>query len=450
MACLKVDGNFADMQQTAEQANLGEDNAKPAGFSHLAETLIGSEIIKLSGEIKERIRQGNKIYNFTIGDFDPAIFPIPRALEDEIINAYRNHFTNYPAAEGNLDLRESIAGFIKEKQGLEYHPSEVLVASGGRPLIYAFFRTIADKGEKIIYAVPSWNNNHYTHFIGGVHCEVQASAEHHFMPAAADIKPHLKDAVIVTLCSPQNPTGTTFTRQALEEICDMVIDENKSRKANQKKLYVLYDQMYWQLTYGNIQHYDPVSLRPEMRAYTVYVDAISKCFAATGVRVGWSMGPEPVLSKMKAILSHIGAWAPMAEQKAVASFLQQKETVNSYLEHFKAEISLRLRKIYEGFISLKQQGHPVDAIAPQAAIYLTIQVNAAGAITQSGTVLQDQKDVTAYLLDKAGLAVVPFYAFGAPPNSSWYRLSVGTCKKEEIPAMLENLGAALNQLHYKD
>ena len=84
-------------------------------LSHLSETLIGSEIVKLGGDIREKIRQGEKIYNFTVGDFDPAIFPIPKALEEEIINAYRKHFTNYPAAEGNIDLRESISSFIRER-----------------------------------------------------------------------------------------------------------------------------------------------------------------------------------------------------------------------------------------------------------------------------------------------------------------------------------------------
>src|SRR5215467_3619387 len=123
-------------------------------LSHLSETLIGSEIVKLGGEIREKIRQGERIYNFTVGDFDPAIFPIPKELENEIVEAYRKHFTNYPAAEGNLDLREAISAFLKEREGLQYSPDEILVASGGRPLIYSLFRAIADKGDRIVYTVP--------------------------------------------------------------------------------------------------------------------------------------------------------------------------------------------------------------------------------------------------------------------------------------------------------
>lgn len=415
-------------------------------LSHLSETLIGSEIVKLGGEIREKIRQGERIYNFTIGDFDPSIFPIPKELEDAIVEAYRKHFTNYPAAEGNLDLREAIHSFIKDEEGLDYGINEILVASGGRPLIYTVFRAICDKGDKIIYAVPSWNNNHYTHFVEGEHIVIEAKAENNFMPTADDIRPYVKEASLISLCSPQNPTGTTFRKEELEAICDMVIEENKRRGDGQKKLYVMYDQMYWHLTYAGIKHYNPVSLRNEMRDYTIFIDAISKVFAATGVRVGWGMGPAPVISKMKAILTHIGAWAPMAEQKAVAYYLGNRDGIKKYLANFKNEIEERLRRIYNGFTLLKNEGLPVDAITPEAAIYLTIKIDLAGKKTTEGKVLETQSDVTAYVLNAAGLAVVPFYAFGADRSSAWYRLSVGTCKKNEIEEMIGRLREALKKL----
>src|ERR1700744_5430126 len=215
-------------------------------LSELAETLIGSEIVALGGQIREKIRKGEKIYNFTVGDFDPSIFPIPTELEEGIIEAYRKHFTNYPAAEGNLDLRESIGVFLKDREGLVYSPAEILVASGGRPLIYSLFRTLIDKGDKVIYAVPSWNNNHYTHLNGGEHVIVEAAAENNFMPTADSIRPHISSATLICLCSPQNPTGTTISREDLSAICELVLQENARRSNDEKKLFVLYDQMYWQ------------------------------------------------------------------------------------------------------------------------------------------------------------------------------------------------------------
>jgi len=415
-------------------------------LSHLAETLIGSEIVKLGGEIRDKIRKGEKIFNFTVGDFDPAIFPIPKELEDGIVDAYRKHFTNYPAAEGNLDLREAIAVFLKDREELVYGPDEILVASGGRPLIYSLFRTLVDKGDKVIYAVPSWNNNHYTHLNEGVHVVIEAAPENNFMPTAEAIRPFIGEATMICLCSPQNPTGTTISKKDLSAICELVLEENKRRGAGEKKLYLLYDQMYWQLTYGSIVHYNPVSLHPAMREYTIFVDAISKAFAATGVRVGWSFGPAEIIGKMKAIMTHIGSWAPMAEQKATAVYLLQKDKVDSYLTGFRAAVSERLNRIYDGFLALKQDGFGVDVLEPEAAIYLTIKVDLKGKKTRDGKVLEDQAAVTSYLLNEAGLAIVPFTAFGAAKSSPWYRLSVGTCKLEDIPEMFRKLREVMEKL----
>ena len=415
-------------------------------LSRLAETLIGSEIVKLGGEIKERIRQGARVYNFTVGDFDPAVFPIPAELQQQIEKAFQEKHTNYPMAEGNLDLRQALQQFIRHYQGLDYDVSEILVASGGRPLIYTIFRTICDPGDKVVYAVPSWNNNHYTHFVEGQHIVLEASAENKFMPTATELKPHLNDATLLALCSPQNPTGTTFPKEELEAICDLVLQVNATRGENEKKLYVMYDQMYWHLTYGDIKHYDPVSLRPEMKAYTIFVDAISKVFSATGLRVGWGLAPAPVIAKMKSILTHMGAWAPMAEQKGLAGYLTDFNAIDRYLSHFKSEIAYRLTGIHDGLIELKHAGYPIDAIKPEAAIYLTVKVDLKGWKHNDGTTLNDQAAVTHFLLNEANLALVPFYAFGSERESPWYRLSVGTCKREEINEMLGKLRAALGQL----
>ncbi|HLY71781.1 MAG TPA: aminotransferase class I/II-fold pyridoxal phosphate-dependent enzyme [Puia sp.] len=416
-------------------------------LSNLAETLIGSEIVRLGGEIREKIRTGEKIYNFTVGDFDPKIFPIPKQLENEIVQAYREHFTNYPAAEGNADLRESISVFTKQREDLDYHPDEILVSCGGRPLIYALFRSIVDKGDKVIYAVPSWNNNHYTHLTSGDHVVIETTPEHHFMPSAEDIKPHIKGATLICICSPQNPTGTTISKKDIESICNMVVEENESRSDQAKKLFMMYDQMYWHLTYGSIKHYNPVSVNEKMREYTVYIDAISKVFAATGVRVGWAFGPTEIINKMKSILGHIGAWAPMAEQKATAKFLMQKDAIDEYLINFKNAISERLHKIYDGFIQLKKEGFSVDAIAPQATIYLTIKIDLSGKTNVNGEKLCGQTDVTRYILDEAKLAVVPFSAFGANKNAPWYRLGVGTCHTDDIDEMIRQLRNAMMKLH---
>ena len=416
-------------------------------LSNLAETLIASEIVRLGATIKEKIRSGEHIYNYTIGDFDSAQFPIPALLLEEIIRAYKEGKTTYPAAEGELDLRKAVSNFIEKYQEVNYTPSEILISNGGRPLIYSVYKTIVDKDDKVIYPVPSWNNNHYIDFTHGEHVLIESTRENNFMPTAAQIAPHIKGATLLALCSPLNPTGTTFKKEELEAICDLVITENEQRKEGEKKLYLMYDQIYWTLTFGETKHYNPVALRPKMKEYTIFIDGISKAFAATGVRVGWAMGPQDVIVKMRSLNSHVGSWAPMAEQHAVAKFLEQDDAVQIYLTHFKSEVDFRLRKIYEGFYQLKQEGFSVDAIVPQAAIYLTVQINLVGKKTAEGKLLEKQADVTAYILNEAKLALVPFGAFGAGKESNWYRISVGCCKKEEIDAVLKKLKEALEKLN---
>jgi aspartate aminotransferase len=415
-------------------------------YSQLSETLIGSEIVKLGNMIRQRKAAGETIYNFTIGDFDPKIFPIPEVLEKEIIEAYRQHFTNYPLADGEMDLRQSVSSFIKHYEGLDYGVNEIQIASGGRPLIYTIFRALVNPGDTVIYANPSWNNNHYTHFTTGEHIMVDVKPENAFMPTAAEIEPHIKGAALICLCTPQNPTGTTLPRAEMEKICQMILAENESRGADEKKLYLLFDQMYWTLCYGETEHHNPVGLVPAMKEYTVFVDGISKAFAATGVRVGWSLGPESLIAKMRAILSHVGAWAPMAEQKATAKFLKNTEAIDSFLTQFKKDISYRLDTIFAGIQRLKNAGYTVDAITPQAAIYLTLKFELKGKKKPNGEVLTQQSDVTQYLLEAAGLAIVPFSSFGAGKESPWYRMSIGTCRVEDIEPMFAKLEKALSEL----
>jgi aspartate aminotransferase len=414
--------------------------------SKMAENLIGSEIIKLAGEIKELIAKGERIYNFTIGDFDPKVFPIPAELKEEIIQAYINDETNYPAADGMAELRKEVAKLIKNGQGLTYAENEILIAGGARPIIYAIYQALVDPTDVVLFPVPSWNNNHYTHLSHAQQAFVETLPENNFMPTVEELAPHIQKATLLALCSPLNPTGTVFSKEQLESICDMVIAENQRRSADEKPLYVMYDQIYWTLTYGETVHFDPVSLRPELRPYTIFVDGISKSMAATGVRVGWAFGPKKIIDKMKSILGHVGAWSPKAEQMASARFLQNETAVDRFLGDFKKQLEDRLVGFYNGIQTLKSEGLQVDAIAPMAAIYLTVKFDLKGKTTADGSVLDTTEAVTNYLLSEAKLAVVPFYAFGASKSSPWYRLSVGTATMNDVTESIASLRVALNKL----
>ncbi len=428
-------------------STITPDKNSELKLSKLAENIIGSEIIKLAAEVNEKIKKGEKIYNLTIGDFNPKVFPIPAELKQAIIKAYEDDQTNYPAADGMPELRQAVSNLLKARGDLDYKAEEIVIAGGARPVIYAVFRALVDPGDTVVFPVPSWNNNHYAYLNGAKQVIIETAAATNFMPTAADLKPHIASANLIALCSPLNPTGTTFRKKDLEEICDLILAENLLR-ANKgtKPIYLMFDQIYWALTLGETKHYNPVALRPEMRNYTIFVDGISKSLAATGVRVGWSMGPKKIIDKMKSILTHIGAWAPKAEQVATSVYLSDLGNYDAFLVDIKTKINDRLVGFYKGFQSLKAEGFKVDAIAPEAAIYLTVQFNLHGQKTADGQELKTTQDITKYILDEAKVAFVPFNCFGAATDSSWYRLSVGTCKVEDVNAIIENLRSALKKL----
>lgn len=414
--------------------------------SKLAQNLIGSEIIKIGNQVNELKAQGAEIANLTIGDLDSNIYPIPAELKQNIQKAYADNLTNYPPANGLLSLRKAVAKDIKSRWNLDYSPDDILVSGGSRPLIYATFKTIVDEGDKVVYAVPSWNNNHYAYLTSANAVELEVSPKDNFLPTADVITPHLEGAVLLALCSPLNPTGTMFTKEQLSEICEAVIAENKKRGEGEKPLYLMYDQIYAMLTFGDSEHFNPVSLYPELRDYTIYIDGTSKCFAATGVRVGWSFGPTKVIDRMKALLTHVGAWAPKPEQQAVAEFLDNTPAVNEFVNDFKGKIAHSLEVLHAGIQEMKSKNFAVDSIKPMGALYLTIKLDYVGKTTEDGKVLKDSTDLVFYLIEKAGVALVPFSAFGNSREMPWFRASVGACSVEDLQKMFPKLENALSKL----
>ncbi|MBH1930313.1 pyridoxal phosphate-dependent aminotransferase [Serratia rubidaea] len=424
-----------------------EERARDAAaprLSRLAVELDYSGIIKLASYVQQQIDDGRRICDLIIGDFDPARFPLPGVLRQAIYQAYADNQHDYPPLEGVLPLRAAIADLCTRSFQVEYDPaSEIIISGGARPLLYLALLAVADPGDTVVYPAPSWNNMYYATLCGAKGVAVETTAENQFLPTAQDFLPYLREARAIALCSPQNPVGTMFSRQALEEICDLVVAENRRRRGRQKPLYIVFDQVYWMLSYQALPHYQPVQLRPELKAYTIVVDGGSKAFAATGLRVGWGMGPADVIDKMKLMIEHIGAIAPKAEQLAMAALLHDHALLQDHLATFKAQIFNSLQLLHAGMQRMKAEGLPVDAMAPMGGIYLSMQFNLAGRVTPAGQVLRTPEDVSRYLIDHAGLAVVPFSYFGMERAEWWFRAAVCAVLPEQIESALPRVRDAI-------
>lgn len=425
-----------------QRLDFGDQAGLDAAMSAMARHQRGSEILRIAAEVRA-VAATRPVCNLTVGDFDPRQFPIPEKLRELMGTALAAGETNYPPSDGLLTLRQSVVEYVQRDHGVRYPLESVIITSGGRPAIYGIFRCLVDAGDTVAYSVPSWNNDHYARFVGAETRVVVADRARGFQPTARELAPALADATLLCLCSPGNPTGTILPPGELQAILETVVRENTRRAATgSRPLFVLYDLMYGALVFEGLQHPHPLALVPEAAPWVVVVDGISKAFAATGLRVGWALGAPVVISRLKDFLGHVGAWAPRPEQVATAAFLRDAAAMQAFHETMTGSLIARLDALHQGFSALKARGFPVDSVRPQGAMYLSLQLDLAGK-RFGGTTIADNDAIRRLLLEEAGVAIVPFQAFGLPGDSGWFRLSVGAVSLEEIQGALARVEKVL-------
>lgn len=416
-------------------------------LSALSKRMVTSEILTMAYEVAARIRAGEDILNLTVGDFKPAEFPIPRELSRNLLSALERGETNYPPAPGIPQAREAVVGMFERRLGLKVPVESVVMVSGARPAIAGAYLALVDPGDHVVYGLPSWNNNHYSRLVDAKPVELPTRPENFFFPEPGQIEAHLSQARLICLNTPQNPTGTVIRRDHLEAICRMVVAENERRTQDGRRpCFLLFDQVYWALTFDGTEHVTPPHLVPEVAAYTVFADGMSKGYAATGLRVGWAVAPVDVAGKIVTALAHLGGWAPRAEQIATAEFLADDAAIDAYLATMRSKVHDRLHRLREAILHFKAQGWNVDAIAPQGAIYLSIKLDLAGKKTASGQVLQTDEDIWRHVLEVAGIALVPFRGFGFTEDCRWFRASVGVASVEDCDSVQGRLQRAFDAL----
>jgi aspartate aminotransferase len=414
--------------------------------NQLARQMGGSVILAIAYEVQGLCASGKRVANFTIGDFDPTTFHIPQELQTSIFEQYQHNKTNYPPAMGVPELRKAITQYYQHELGLDFKVEQIAVGSGVRPLLYAAFMTIVEPGEVVIYPQPSWNSKSYALLCHATPAPIETKAENNFLITAGEIAPYLSDAVIVALCSPSNPTGTMYDRETLKAICDMIYEENLRRKVQGRKpCFLIYDQVYSKYNYSK-PHFHPCALIPDLIDYTIYIDGMSKSFAATGIRVGWCAGPAAVVPYISNLIGYIGAWAPKPEQLACADYLTQFDAQHAYLEPMREVMNRRLHTIYDRIQAMKAAGLPIDCLQPEGGMFLSIQLPVFQHKDPDGNAFANAEAVRKYILHSGGCAFIPFYAFDAPQSTEWFRASVSSLSDDDLAFGLNQLQNALEAL----
>ncbi|NOT33553.1 MAG: aminotransferase class I/II-fold pyridoxal phosphate-dependent enzyme [Candidatus Eisenbacteria bacterium] len=430
------------MSPDARTASAAGD-VTDASLSKLARGLIGSEVLRIAAEVRALVASGTPVCNLTVGDFDPREFPLPKALLEGIPRALAAGHSNYPPSNGVLELRQSVARFFKRELGLDYPIESVVIAGGARPLIYASYLALLDRGDAVAFPVPSWNNNHYAYLAGARPLPLEVTREHAFHPTPEQVASVIGDVQLISLSTPLNPTGTTMDPEVLRAISKIVVDENARRSARGERLvFLLFDQVYWLLAFENGRATAPPVLLPEVMPYTVLIDAASKSFAATGLRVGWALAAPAVAARLSDLLGHIGAWAPKAEQIAIAQFLDDAPACAAFRAEMHERLRARLSALHRGLSQLQKRGFPIESVEPEGTLYLSMRLDLFGR-TVAGREIRTNEDLRRLLLEEAGLAVVPFQAFALRRENGWMRLSVGAVSVEAIEAGMKRLASLL-------
>ena len=431
--------------RTLSDLGLTADVVTDRSLSRLAQGLVGSEVLRIAGEVRAAIASGRTICNLTVGDFDPREFPLPAKLVADIKGALDAGHSNYPPSNGIPELRKAVVEFYGRELGLEYPVESVVIAAGARPLIYATYKTLVDAGDTVVFPVPSWNNNHYIYMTAAKGVPLEVTRENRFHPTAEQIAAVLPQARLLALSSPLNPTGTTMQPEVLERISRMVVAENARRaKAGERPVFIMYDQVYWATAFDTGLPLTPPSLVPEVAPYTVLIDAISKSLAATGLRVGWGLAHPAVIARMSDLLGHVGAWAPKPEQVATAAFVRDQAAWDTYRNEMAERLRQRLTLLHEGFTRMSARGIPIESVSPEGTLYLSVRFPIG--VTVRGRALATNEDVRKLLLDEAGIAVVPFQAFALPHEHGWCRISVGAVSVADVKSGLERIETLFAEL----
>jgi len=426
--------------------DFGDQSTLDASLAVMAHRLAESGILRTTRQVRGMLARGEKVVNLTVGDFDPRYFPIPGKLAEEIQAAVGRGETNYPTPEGMLPLRQAISDYVYRTAGVRYPLDAIVVCSGGRPVLYGAYRAIINPGDKVLYSVPSWQNDAYSSLTGGDSIEIEATRETGFQPTLEQLAPHLSEAAMLCICSPGNPTGSVMPEAQLTEILEAVVEENRKREAaGRRPLFVLHDQMYGALVTRGQSHTYPAAVVPESARWVISADGVSKAYAGTGLRLGWMLVPPAIGARIRDLLSHAGAWAPRAEQMGTAKFLNDPEAIAKFRCEMDARLQERLTALYDGFQKLEREGYPVASINPQGAIYFSACFALHGK-TFDGKKLETDEDIRVLLLERGGVAVVPFRAFGVRNDTGWFRLSVGAVSMEEIGELFPRVRSLLDQV----
>jgi aspartate aminotransferase len=373
-------------------------------MAFLAETLSRvkpSATILMTQKARDLKAQGRDVISLSVGEPD---FDTPDHIKQAGIEAIRRGETKYTPVSGIVPLREAIARKFKRENNLDYKPSQTIVGTGGKHVIFNALMATLNPGDEVICVAPYWVS--YPEMVGlcgGTAVIVETDMEHDFklQPEALERAITAKTKWII-LNSPSNPSGAAYTRDELKKVTDVLM--------RHPHVWVLTDDMYEHLTYGDFRFVTPAEVEPNLYERTLTMNGVSKAYAMTGWRIGYAAGPEKLIKAMDFVQGQQTSGACSIAQWASVEALDGPQ---DHLKVFKKAFEER-RDLVVGMLN---QANGLKCPSPEGAFY--VYPSCAGTIGRtapSGKRIETDEDFVTELLETEGVAAVHGSAFGLGPN----------------------------------
>ena len=378
----------------------------PLGISTKCLQISPSATLALDAKVKEMRSQGVDVIGFAAGEPD---FDTPLPIRNAMKMALDEGATRYTPVAGTIALREAISHRILADYGIKYNLNEIIVSNGAKHSLYNVFQTILNPEDEVIIPTPCWvSYPEMVKMAGGVTVFVEGTEEDDFVPCLDKIKQAITPKTkAFILTNPSNPNGNIWNIEQLQALGALAVEHN---------FYIISDEIYDKLVYDNIKHNCIATLSDAIKERTLLVNGVSKTYAMTGFRIGYTAGPKDIISAMTNYQSQATS-APNtpAQHAATIALTMPQDSITEMRDAFESR--------RDKLVSLINGIDGLHCRTPKGAFYVMMNISDLFGKTCDNKLIENSNDFANCLLEKAHVAVVPGRAFLA---EDYCRLSYAT------------------------